>query len=165
MDLPTRYNLNFRWLDGQGLGPGGAAPVLIHFADPEAKERLFNATSSDPLWSYLCYQPQHPGLQIEREQRIQSEHVVPLDIQAGQEQYLRPGHVEPQDGEAGREHHDQLKHAELQAKTEQDLQPQHSEQPHAQTGRDQPVHARSALRSIDWPGLHRHAPLADNTQD
>ena len=72
VDLPTRYNLNFRWLDGQGLGPGGAEPVLIHFADPPSKERLFNATEADPLWSFLCYQPQlSKGVQAAQEQQAE----------------------------------------------------------------------------------------------
>ena len=76
IDLPTRYNLNFRWLNMDGRGPGGAEPLLIHFADPDSKERLFNATQADPLWSaYLCYQPQHPELDAGRAQYAHSEHI------------------------------------------------------------------------------------------
>ena len=30
-ELPTRYNLNFKFLDDDGLGPGGLHPAVIHF--------------------------------------------------------------------------------------------------------------------------------------
>lgn len=91
-DLPTRYNLNFRWLNMDGRGPGGAEPILIHFADPDSKERLFNATQADPLWSaYLCYQPQHPELDAARAQYARPEHVEAQrsELLAHQEQRLR----------------------------------------------------------------------------
>lgn len=56
-ELPTRYNLNFKFLDDDGLGPGGLQPAVIHFADPEDKLQLFHAVPGSKAWRYLCYQP------------------------------------------------------------------------------------------------------------
>ncbi|KAK9834828.1 hypothetical protein WJX81_001894 [Elliptochloris bilobata] len=40
INLPMRYNLNFQFLDDQGLGPGGLPAAVLHFADPEDKFHL-----------------------------------------------------------------------------------------------------------------------------
>ena len=64
-ELPTRYNLNYKFLDDDGLGPGGLQPAVIHFADPEDKLQLFHATPGSKAWRYLCYQPSlQPGAQM-----------------------------------------------------------------------------------------------------
>ena len=52
-----RYNLNFKFLDDDGLGPGGLQPAVLHFADPEDKLQLFHAAPGFKAWRYLCYQP------------------------------------------------------------------------------------------------------------
>ena len=57
-ELPMRYNLNFKFLDGEGLGPGGLQPAVLHFADPEDKLQLFHAVPGSKAWRYLCYQPE-----------------------------------------------------------------------------------------------------------
>ena len=57
--LPLRYNVNLKWLDKNGLEPGGAKAVMVHFADPEHKQQLFHAKPQDSSWQFLCYQPQH----------------------------------------------------------------------------------------------------------
>ena len=59
--LFLRYNVNFKWLDKEGLEPGGAKALVIHFADPEHKRQLFHATPQTRAWHFLCYQPQHYG--------------------------------------------------------------------------------------------------------
>ena len=56
-ELPMRYNLNFKFLDDSGLGPGGLQPAVLHFADPEDKLQLFHAAPDSRAWRYLCYQP------------------------------------------------------------------------------------------------------------
>ena len=56
-ELPTRYNLNFKFLDDDGLGPGSLPPAIIHFADSEDKQQLFHAAPGSKAWRYLCYQP------------------------------------------------------------------------------------------------------------
>ena len=54
--LPLRYNLNVEYVDPQGLGPGGAEAVMLHFAHPHQKGQLFDAKPEDPAWPFLCYQ-------------------------------------------------------------------------------------------------------------
>ena len=54
--LPLRYNLNFRFVDSKGHGPGGISAILLHFANPDAKQQLFNATSEHKAWPFLCHQ-------------------------------------------------------------------------------------------------------------
>ena len=56
-ELPMRYNLNFKFLDDEGLGPDGLQPAVLHFADPDDKLQLFHAAPGSRAWRYLCYQP------------------------------------------------------------------------------------------------------------
>ena len=56
--LPLRYNLNFEHVSPQGFGPGGTETILIHFANGGDKQQLANASSTDKVWPFLCYQPQ-----------------------------------------------------------------------------------------------------------
>lgn len=56
LDLPMKYNLNFKFLV-DGLTPGGDEPAVLHFANKNAKP--FAAQPGDEEWKYLCWQPLH----------------------------------------------------------------------------------------------------------
>ncbi|KAL3132228.1 hypothetical protein ABBQ32_008817 [Trebouxia sp. C0010 RCD-2024] len=53
MRLPLIYNANSNFLQENGLTVSGVAPVVVHFADSEAKP--FKVTEGDPRWKYMCY--------------------------------------------------------------------------------------------------------------
>lgn len=70
--LPMIYNANFEHLDDQGLTAGGAAPVVVHFADVKP----FNIVEGDRGWQFMChrYRQQHKQC---------SQHLIPLQGKAG----------------------------------------------------------------------------------